>query len=237
MGRLHHEGPQHAVVLTRGYWLGETLVTQALWTAVMGKNPSRFKSVDRPVESVSWEACQEFIAKVNGRVPGLEVRLLTEAEWEYACRAGTTTATWAGDLELLGASNAPRLDGIAWYGGNSGKDFDLPQGEDSSLWSEKQHPHTRAGTRPVGQKAANPFGLFDMLGNVWEWCADRYGPYEVAPAVDPWGPATGTSRVIRGGSWTRYAMEVRAASRNANETSKGSNSIGFRLARGPSAPR
>ena len=119
-GRFEDEGPQHEVEIGQGFWLGETPVTQALWKAVMGNNPSRFKSPDRPVEQVSWQDCQEFCKKLNERVPGLDARLPSEAEWEYACRAGTTTATWLGDLQILGKNNAPLLDAITWYGGNCG---------------------------------------------------------------------------------------------------------------------
>ncbi len=239
-GRYGHEEPdwnerQHEVVLTRGYWLGETPVTQALWEAVMGANPSRFKSADRPVESVSWDASMEFVKRLNALMPGLDVGLPTEAEWERACRAGTKTATWVGDLQILGENNAPLLDTIAWYGGNSGASFDLADGEDSSDWPSKQHAHTKAGTRVVGQKSANPWGLYDMLGNVWEWCSDWHAPYDAAPAVDPRGAESGTSRVLRGGSWYYNAGIVRAATRFAVVPRNACDFIGLRLARGQSA--
>ncbi len=169
-GRFEQEGPCHDVTLSSGYWLFDTPCTQALWEAVMGKNPSRFVSAERPVESVSWDDVQQFLGRLNGEVPGLEMTLPTEAQWEHACRAGTTGATWLGDLEILGACNAPILDEIAWYTGNSGVEFDLANGHDSSDWSEKQHEHERAGTRLVKQKAANPWGSSDMPGNVWERC-------------------------------------------------------------------
>jgi formylglycine-generating enzyme required for sulfatase activity len=133
------EGPQHEVHIRRGLWLAETPVTQALWVAVMGTNPSRFVSPDRPVEQVSWDDCQGFIEKLNGLVPGLDARLPTEAEWEYACRADTTTATWMGDLDIRGDNDAPLLDGIAWYGGNSGQGFELADGHDSTKWPSKQY--------------------------------------------------------------------------------------------------
>ena len=109
--------------------------------------------------------------------------LPSEAQWEYACRAGTETALYSGNLEILGERNAPALDPIAWYGGNSGVDFDLKDGHDSSDWSEKQYPHTRAGTRPVKLKRVNPWGLYDLLGNVWEWTQDPWHvSYQGAPA-------------------------------------------------------
>src|SRR6185295_10147691 len=120
IGRSSLEGPQHRVTITRGYWLGETPVTQSLWRAVMRSNPSRFASDDRPVERVTWDECLEFVSRLNRRQYGFVARLPTEAEWEHACRAGTTTATWLGDLTLRGTNDAPELETIAWYGGNSG---------------------------------------------------------------------------------------------------------------------
>jgi formylglycine-generating enzyme required for sulfatase activity len=195
-GRWEDEGPQHWVTITKGYWLGETPVTQALWRAVMTNNPSRFVSDDRPVEQVSWEDCEKFIGRLNRQLEGLETRLPTEAEWARACRAGTTAATWVGDLTMRDENDAPELDAIAWYGGNSGVEFELDNGYDSSDWPGKQYPHTKAGTHPVGRKAPNPYGLHDMLGNVLEWCQDaaedyRGPPYTSEPAVDPVSPEQG----------------------------------------------
>ena len=215
-GRFEWEGPQHEVLIAEGYWLFDTPCTQALWEAVTGENPSRFRSPTRPVEQVSYEDVQNFLQKLNARVEGLDLCLPSEAQWEYACRAGTTTATWAGDLTILGENNAPLLDKIAWYGGNSGVGFELENGEDSSGWPGKQHEHTRAGTRPVGQKAANPLGLHDMLGNVWEWCADHWHEsYSGAPTDgSAWIDRAGAAfRVVRGGSWIIVARPVRAAYR------------------------
>jgi len=231
-GRSDNEGPQHEVELRRGFWLAETPCTQALWQAVMGRNRSHFVSPDRPVETVSWEDCQAFLAKLNALVPGLAVRLPSEAEWEVACRGGTSTATWAGDLDLRGERNAPVLEAIAWYSGNSGWGFELTNGYDSSEWSEKQYAHTRTGTRPVRERLANPYGLHDMLGNVNEWCADWYGPYTAERAVDPVGPAAGSGRVFRGGSWYDSARRVRAACRYVSNPERRGDSLGFRLARG-----
>jgi formylglycine-generating enzyme required for sulfatase activity len=232
VGRSEGESPQHEVTLTRGFWLGEVPCTQALWHAVTGGNPSEFQSPDRPVERVSWEQCREFLEALNGRMPGLEARLPTEAEWEHACRAGTETSTYAGELEILGANDAPLLDEIAWYGGNSGHGFDLEKGWDSSGWSEKQYPHDKAGTRTVGLKKPNRWGLYDVLGNVWEWCSDWYGPYAPEPVLDPRGPSEGSRRVVRGGSWFHVARLVRCAYRNANGPGFRDDNFGFRLARG-----
>ena len=231
-GRYSDEGPQHRIELRHGFWVADTPCTQALWQAVMGDNPSQFVSPDRPVEQVSWDDCQVFLTRLNTLVPGLGARLPTEAEWEYACRGGTTGATWVGGLDLRGENNAPILDAIAWYGGNSGHGFDLSNGVDSSEWPNKQYAHTRAGTRPVGLKLPNPLGVYDMLGNVYEWCEDWFGPYNAAPLMDAHGPDSGTSQVIRGGSWDSRARHVRAASRRAYSPGSRNVYLGFRLARG-----
>lgn len=231
--RYEDEGPRHLVTLKQGLWLAETPCTQDLWKAVMGSNPSRFVTGDRPVEQVSWEDCKRFLEKLNEKVAGLDARLPTEAEWERACRGGKETATWEGNLRIKGERNAPMLDPIAWYGGNSGHEIetDLENTYDSNQWPEKQYPHTRAATRRVKRKRPNPFGLYDMLGNVWEWCEDLYAAYPGGkPASDDW---VGKHRVLRGGSWLDDARLVRAALRNAIPPSYADGNIGFRLARGP----
>ena len=236
-GRFGWEGPQHSVVLTAGLWLGETPVTQALYEAVMGSNPSRFKSPLRPVEQVSWHDAVSFCERLGERLGGLKPHLPTEAQWEYAARAGTTTATYAGELEALGENNVPVLDAIAWYSGNSGVGFELDNGYDSSVWEDKQHEHSRAGTHPVAQKQPNAWGLYDMLGDVHEWCQDAtsMSSYEADEQLDPLG-TTGPERVIRGGSFCDNARIVRAASRFALEPGDRYDYLGFRLAGGP-APR
>ena len=196
-GRLGDEGPQHEVELTRGFWLGATEVTQAQWQAVMGNNPSYFRGDELPVEQVSWDDVQGFLRRANEGVTGMQFRLPTDAEWEYAARAGSTTARY-GPLEQ-----------VAWYWDNCG-----------------------GRTHPVGGKAANAWGLRDMLGNVWEWCADWGGAYSAGRTVDPTGPAAGSKRVDRGGSWGNVAQYARASYRLANDPSYRGNSLGFRLARG-----
>ena len=233
-GRFDWEGPRHAVTIGTGFWLFDTPCTQALWTAVMDGNPSRFQTPSRPVEQVSFDDVQTFLTRLNARVPGLALSLPSEAQWEYACRAGTTEATYAGDLHIAGDNNAPELDAIAWYGGNSGVDFDLDNGVDSSGWPGKQYDHTRAGTRPVKLKQPNAWGLHDMLGNVWEWCEDHWHDgYKEAPADgSAWTAARGSAdRVLRGGSWAGDARYVRAAYRCGNVPASRSGSIGFRCAR------
>jgi formylglycine-generating enzyme required for sulfatase activity len=228
------ESPRHEVRLSRGYWLFDTPVTQTLWVAVMGENPSRFVDPKRPVENVSWNDAMEFLARVNARVPDLDLILPTEAQWEYACRAGTDTATYAGPMEILGEHNAPILDAIAWYGGNSGVGFELENGVDSSDWPEKQYEHDRAGTHPVALKRPNAWGLYDMLGNVWEWCADDLRKYGSDAVNDPVGSLVSAERALRGGSWFNYAYArdfPRAAIRLADDSGNWYSHFGIRCAR------
>jgi len=215
-GRFDNEGPQHVVTLSHGYWLGETPVTQALWMAVMEKNPSQFpgetpKELERPVESVSWGDSQQFLELLNQRVNGLVARLPTEAEWERACRAEKAGATWVG--EISGQDRDPALEKIAWYLHNSGSQ-----------------------TQAVRGKAANPYGLYDMLGNVWEWCADApeigsgAQAYRAFPETDPVSTGQGSYRVSRGGSWFSKPELVRAASRDLHPRDSRYPYLGFRLA-------
>jgi formylglycine-generating enzyme required for sulfatase activity len=232
-GRVADEGPQHPVTISRGFWMFDTPCTQALWQAVMDNNPSHFKSPDRPVEQVSWIDVQEFITSANQRIPSLDLTLPTEAQWEYACRAGTTSALYNGPIEILGERNAPALDPIAWYGGNSGVGSDIDEGWDSKAWPEKQYPHERAGTHPVGLKRPNGWGLYDMLGNVWEWCRDGKRAYPNEAEINPSGPVAEASaeRIFRGGSWYIFAHSVRAAPRRWRHPSYRFRILGFRCAR------
>lgn len=223
--RSDDEGPQQWVTWSNGRWLGDTPVTQGLWTAVMGTNPSYFQSAGqsaqgRPVEQVHWPDSVLFCDIVGMRLP-------SEAEWEHACRAGTTGATWVGDVEILGVRNAPQLDPIAWYAGNCGVEYDLDKGVDATTWPEKQHEFARGGTRTVGMKSANPFGLYDMLGNVYEWCSDVYAAYgSGAKRVDEDAP-----RAVRGSGWFVNAAGIRAAFRFPFVASFRYYGLGLRLAR------
>lgn len=211
-GRTNREGPRHKVTLTRGYWLADTPVTQALWQAVMGENPSRVAGVERPVEAVSWDDCQRFCHKLNARLSGLRVRLPSEAEWEHACRAGTTTATYAGDLTEETAADI--LGSIAWYAANSGR-----------------------VTHDVKQHQPNAWGLHDTLGGVWEWCQDAYAPYEPEPVVDPLVVGSPQApHVHRGASWGNTAGEVRAARRQTARSGVRDDLLGLRLAHDHSPP-
>jgi formylglycine-generating enzyme required for sulfatase activity len=230
-GRFSNEGPRHDVKLTTGFWLFDTPCTQALWMAVMDDNPSRFKSPGRPVDGVSWNDAQAFIARINALIPGLNLGLPTEAQWEYASRAGTESALYSGPIDILGLNNAPALDAIAWYGGNSGAGFELDNGYDTSSFQAKQYPDRNAGTRLVRLKEANAWGLHDMLGNVLEWCEDGSRMYSRETTIDPVGPTEiGASRVLRGGSWTDAARYCRSAGRFGGGPDDRNDTIGFRCA-------
>ena len=175
---------QHEVTLTRGFWLLETPVTQTLWTAVMGTNPSVFRgSRARPIENVSWKECNDFIRKLNNVevVPDVLFDFPTEAEWEYACRAGTTTRFNCGDE-------------ITENDANFGRVIDT--------------------TTPVKSFAPNAWGFYDMHGNVWEWCSDWYGGYPKISTRDPQGPKYGSNRVVRGGAWHYLAWFCRSDARD-----------------------
>jgi formylglycine-generating enzyme required for sulfatase activity len=234
-GRYDWEGPQHEVAIGQGYWLFDTACTQALWEAVMGEgeNPSHFRDPRRPVEQVTWEDVQQrFLPALNEHVPGFV--LPSEAQWEYACRAGTDTALYSGPIQIFGTANAPALDAIAWYGGNSSVGFELENGEERTWLEEMQYPQGKAGTHPVKGKLPNGWGLYDMLGNVYEWVQDAWHEnYEDAPADgSAREPAdTGAGRVIRGGSWGSDAGDCRSAVRGGGSPVHRSNALGFRCAR------
>ncbi len=192
------ETPQHRVTLTHAYYLGKHEVTQEQWTKLMGDNPSHFKGATLPVDTVSWNDCQHFLSRLREKT-GRACSLPTEAQWEYACRAGTTTKWNFGDTDAAVAEHA-------WTESNSG-----------------------GTTHPVGQKKPNAWGLHDLQGNLGEWCADWYAnPYPKGDATDPLGPATGPSRVVRGGAWGDHPNNARPAYRNCNGSDGAHDGIGFR---------
>ena len=200
------EKPIHNVTLS-DYYIGETEVTQALWEAVMGSNPSYFKGSDNPVECVSYNDCVAFVKKLNeklkasGQLPaGREFRLPTEAEWEFAARGGNFSRGYQ-------YSGSNTLSSVAWYG---------------ESWNT-------GSTHPVKQKQANELGLYDMSGNVDEWCSDWYGAYSSSSQTNPKGPGSGSIRVYRGGCWSNYAGNCRVSNRNNYVPGNRSSNIGLRL--------
>jgi formylglycine-generating enzyme required for sulfatase activity len=212
-GRSSDEGPQTEVTISRGFWLGIFTVTQEEWKAVaedaigLNAEPSYFRGSRLPVEQVSWDDCQQWLRELNTLEaaghrlpPGFQYRLPTEAEWEFACRAGTSTRFHCGDGD-------DQLGDYAWYSGNS-----------------------RSQIHSVGEKKANPWGFYDMHGNVWEWCEDRYGLLPGGSVTDPRGPAFGVNRVFRGGSWGVAATRCRSAYRVWNKPGYRDYTLGFRIA-------
>ena len=196
------ESPSHKVIISQPFYLGKYEVTQAQWLAVMGSNPSKFKGRNNPVEMVSWHDTQEFIRRLNAQEGHERYRLPTEAEWEYAARAGTSTTYFFGDDK-----NA--LSRYAWY-----------------------HENANEAPRPVGQKPPNAWGLYDVHGNVREWVQDWYGEtyYANSPDTDPKGPSSGKKRVDRGGSWGFNAVFCRSAFRGDVLPDARMGYLGFRLA-------
>ncbi len=193
------EKPVHQVTLTNDYYIGKTEVTQALWKAVIGSNPSFFEGDNKPVESVSWDDCQEFISKLN-TATGKNFRLPTEAEWEFAARGGNKSNHYQ-------YSGSDDIDDVAWYHDNSGHE-----------------------THDIASKRPNELGLYDMSGNVCEWCSDWYDEYSRSAKTNPTGASSGSCRVFRGGSWFINARFCRSSSRNYYVPDYWSYSLGLRLA-------
>ena len=210
------EKPQHRVRITKPFYLGKYLVTQEQWEAVMGNNPSDFKGPKNPVEQVSWEDCRRFLRKLNAKSgsAGGKFVLPTEAQWEYACRAGSTTRYYFGD-------DRGQLGKYAWY-------TELAIGRDGMAHVLKDF---RKGTHPVGEKKPNAFGLYDMHGNVWEWCQDWFDDryYAKSPLDDPIGPATGSLRMYRGGGWGNDLWYCRSACRGGGDPKFRQGNQGFRV--------
>ena len=201
----------HRVRISRPFLMSQTEVTQRQWMAVMGNNPSTFQAagLDAPVESVTWNEVQEFLRRLNARNGGARFRLPTEAEWEYACRAGSTSAYSGGPRLTTDAAN---------YDGR----YPLPGQENGRF---------RGSTTPVRSFAPNAWGLYDLHGNVWEWCADEFCPYPAGPVTDPFNRCGSRYKVIRGGSWYFGADSARSALRYTHEPHLRGFSIGFRLVR------
>ena len=197
----------HEVTLPKGFCLADTVCTQKQWEAVMGDNPSYYKGEKRPAENVSWEDCLVFLERINSQMPGFDFRLPTEAEWEYACRAGTQTPFSFGDNLTTDQAN---YNGDYPY--NNG-----PKGKH------------RIGTVEVESFPCNDWGLYDMHGNVWEWCSDWYGEYPTGSVTDPAGPDDGPLRVLRGGSWNFSAQSCRSAYRYCGYPGCRFDDVGFRL--------
>lgn len=212
------EKPAHQVTLS-SYFIGETPVTQALWKAVMDSNPSCFDGDRRPVDNVSWSDCQTFISRLN-QLTGKEFRLPTEAEWEFAARGGDRSKghVYAGSNDV---------DEVAWYWKNSGCEY-LHDSDDE--WDDDKLEKNRCSTHDVATKKLNELGIYDMSGNVWEWCQDWYRDYSGDLQTNPTGPASGSDRVIRGGCWGFRAETCRVSFRFYKQPKQGNYLCGLRLA-------
>ena len=203
-GRSTGEGPQHEVTISEPFYISRFEITQAQWEAAMGSNPATGSGIgnDHPVNNVSWNDCQQYVRVLSTTGLGT-FRLPTEAEWEYACRAGTTTRFYWGDDPAN-----QLIHDYTWNSINSGNQ-----------------------THGVALKQPNPWGLYDMSGNVWEWCQDWNGAYPDGPEVDPQGPGVGSFRANRGGSWLNNAIFLRSASRGNDQPGARAPAIGLRIVR------
>ncbi|MGZ4976828.1 MAG: formylglycine-generating enzyme family protein [Methylobacter sp.] len=209
--RFSNEGPRHEVTISRGFWLADTACTQALWQVVIGNNLSCFKDdLQQPVETVSWHEVQEFLRRLQSLLPGCQADLPSEAEWEYACRAGTTTPF------SFGANINPEqvnYNGDVPYAGGERGEF-------------------REKTVAVKSLPANPWGLYEMHGNVWEWCKDGLRIYDREAQLDPLGPVAGGEeepRCVRGGAWSVSAGWSRSANRGGDQPDEAASIMGFRF--------
>lgn len=212
------EKPTHSVTLY-DYYIGETEVTQELWEAVMGSNPSYYIGANKPVESVSWDDCKNFIRKLNA-LTGQQFRLPTEAEWEYAARGGKKS-------QHFKYSGSNTLSNVSWYWQNSGNQY--LHGTDSD-WDPDKIRNNHCKTHSVSTKKANELGIYDMNGNVWEWCEDWFEGYSTTSQTSPKGPSRGTYHVIRGGGWSDIARYCRISFRSCLPPDAYGDGLGLRLA-------
>ena len=214
-GRRENE-TQHKVTLTQGFWLADTACTQELWQAVTGDSPSEFKGKDHPVDTVSWEDCRAFLDQINKTCPGLDLDFPTEAQWEYACREPKEIETGKYMPFSFGKTITPELVNYS---------VKYP-------YFDAEERNYRAKTVLVKNFAPNGRGLYQMHGNLYEWCRDWYADYESSPVVDPLGPDNGKYRVLRGGSWIYNATDARSACRIRLVPGNRYDYIGFRFSRG-----
>ncbi len=198
------EKPAHKVTLST-YYIGETEVTQALWTAVMGDNPSYLKGDERPVDHVSWDDCQKFVSRLS-QLTGKKFRMPTEAEWEFAARGGSKSVSYK-------YSGANEIDAVAWQWDNAG-----------SKGGTMDY-----GSHVVKNKKPNELGIYDMSGNMWEWCSDWWGEYSDAPQTNPQGAAEGSVRVCRGGGWGDHPEVCRTSTRKNSDPDSRNSNLGLRL--------
>jgi len=221
MGEKGVAAPIHTVTLP-DFEIGKYPVTQRLWQMVMGSNPSYFiNNIDCPVENVSWSDAQKFLTKLNALHPGRNYRLPTEAEWEYAARGGIKSKHY----KFSGSND---IDEVGWHRGNSGEEIY------AGKWKDEKTIENKCRTHPVGQKKANELGLYDMSGNVWEWCEDWYAGYPSESQVAPCGPKEGASRVTRGGSWGNPELRCSVTFRFSHDPLRRSKHVGLRIAASPS---
>ena len=208
-GRYEDE-TQHRVQMTKGFFMGVTEVTRQQWQMIMGDTPAKSDpgGANHPVDHVSWNECQQFIMALNKQEKSRRYRLPSEAEWEYACRAGSDSALTNGDITHMGCEHDPNLNRVGWYCGN-----------------------TEEMTQPVGKKEPNAWGLHDMHGNAWEWCQDWYEKYPEGQSLNPKGPPAGSSRVFRGGGWGLTARTCRSAFRDKYAPDLKCKLLGFRIVR------
>ncbi|NUM35409.1 MAG: formylglycine-generating enzyme family protein [Candidatus Brocadiae bacterium] len=220
---------KHRTIISQAYYLGKYPITKIQWKALMGNRIQEYfknSPLFTPMENISWDDCQTFCRRAGLTLP-------SEAQWEHACRAGVYGMGYKGDFEIKGWNNAPGLDSIAWYAGNSSVEYE--DAYDTSGWAEKQYEYSKAGPQPVGKKEPNAFGLYDMLGNVWEWCMDSCDWESKAitenykdDVVDP-ESQKGIRRILRGGAWCYNARYCRCATRFSYSPFFRVLNVGFRV--------